>query len=68
MEGIPTYEEKDQTKYADKHGLEVGDVAKGGIGPDPEVVDMDEQGCEFSDGSVASHRTIVINMTDVGML
>lgn len=68
MEGIPSYVDDDQSKLAEKHGLRVGDTAKGGIGPDVEVVEMDAQGCKFSDGSTADHRTICINMKDKDLL
>ena len=68
MEGLATYQKGTDDANREKHGLEVGDVVEGGIGPAVEVVEVDHEGVKFSDGSTACHRTVVINMTDVGAL
>ena len=67
MEGIPSYIGAD-TANRNKHGLTVGDTLSGGMGPDVEVVEIDDEGVRFDDGSTACHNTVVRNMTQLGLL
>lgn len=67
MEGIPDYK-GDDVANKERHGLTVGDKLSGGMGGDVEVVEMDNEGVKFSDGSTACHNTVVRNMEQLEML
>ena len=68
MEGLADYEKGADKANKEKHGLEVGDTLSGGMGGEVEVVDVDEEGVKFSDGSTAPHNTVVRNMTQLNLL
>lgn len=67
MEGLASYHGSDEANK-ERHGLEVGDTIESGIGGPVEVVEIDDEGVKFDDGTTASHNTVVCNMSDLGLL
>lgn len=67
MEGLADYKGADEANK-ERHGLEVGDTLSGGMGGDVEVVEIDDEGVKFDDGSTACHNTVVRNMEQLDLL
>lgn len=67
MKGIADYKGADLANK-ERHGLEVGDTIEAGMGPTVEVVEIDDEGVKFDDGSTASHVTVCSNMADLNLL
>lgn len=66
MHDIPSYSEADPVNR-ERHGLEVGDEVPA-FGGTVEVVSVDEEGVEFSDGDTATHNTVCKNMADLELI
>ena len=67
MEGIPDYHGSDKANK-ERHGLEVGDTISAGMGPTVEVVEIDDEGVKFDDGSTSAHVSVCSNMADLDLL
>jgi len=67
MEGLASYQGSDEANK-ERHGLEVGDTIEAGMGPTVEVVEIDDEGVKFDDGSTAAHVTVCSNMADLNLL
>jgi len=67
MEGLASYQGSDEANR-ERHGLEVGDTIEAGMGPTVEVVEIDDEGVKFDDGSTACHNTVVRNMKQLDLL
>lgn len=64
MEGITQYKADAEGNTRDKHGLTVGDEVDTGWRTET-VVEIDDDGVKFDDGSTADHATVAHNLNQI---
>lgn len=67
MKGVADYHGTDEPNR-NRHGLTTGDTIDAGMGPTLEVVDVDDEGVEFNDGSALPHVAVCANLEDLNEL